>query len=120
MSAMARPPSTQYVIKFESTSVAEAGDLAEDLREAILDAHPDVSAERRRDDSNTMDFGATLAVLLGTPAVIAVAKGIQDWLERHQSAKLRIERPDGTVVVENLTGQQAVDLVKYLETTQPE
>ena len=40
---MARSPSTQYVIKFESTSVAEAGVLAEDLREAILDACPGVA-----------------------------------------------------------------------------
>lgn len=104
-----------FLFKFEEVSVAEAGILAEDLRQAVLDAHPDVAAERKRDDPSAMNFGETLSVILGTQAIVEVGRGVHEWLKRHQSAKIRIERPDGTVVVENLTSRSAVDLVKFLE-----
>src|SRR4030095_1970220 len=107
-----------FVIRFQDASMAEAGVFAADLRETILDAHPDVSAERQRLDSTAQDFGTSLAVVIGTPAILAVAKGIQTWLKRHHAAKIRIERPNGTIVAENLTGSQVLDLTKLLSSGQ--
>lgn len=107
--------SHQYVIKFQDISLAEANILAESLRDAILDSYPGVRVERRRDDQSTQDFGATLILLLGAPAAVAVAKGIEQWLKRYQSAKLRIEQPDGTIIAENLTGKQVIELAKLLQ-----
>lgn len=105
----------QFIIKFQDLSLAEANILAESLRDTILDSHPGVSVERRRDDQSSQDFGATLVLLLGAPAVIAVAKGIEQWLKRHQSARLRFELPNGTILAENLTGNQVIELVKLLQ-----
>ena len=105
----------KFVIKVEGTSVAEAGQLLQDLRETVLDSHSDVSATLERDDPEAQDFGATLVLLLGTPAIIAVAKGIQEWLKLHHSAELRMEK-NGVVVAKNLTGKQAVDIAKILAT----
>jgi hypothetical protein len=104
----------QFVIRFQDTSLAEANVLAESLRDAILDSHPDVSVKTQRDDPSLQDFGATLVLLLGAPAVVVVAKGIEQWLKRHQSASVRIEGPDGIIVAENVTGNQAVELAKLL------
>ena len=103
----------KFIIKVQDVSVADSGVLLQDLREMILDSHPDVSAELKRDDPEAQDFGATLALLLGTPALIAVAKGIEAWLKLHHSSKLRIEK-DGRVVAENLTGAQVINLAKLL------
>jgi hypothetical protein len=104
-----------FIIRFEDMTVAEANIMTESLRDAILDSHRDVSIERLRDDPSAQDFGATLVLLLAAPAAVEVAKGIARWLERYQSAKLRIESPDGTLLVENLTGKQAIELTKLLQ-----
>jgi hypothetical protein len=105
-------------VRFPQASVAEAGILAEDLRTALLDVHPAVFAERLRTDEANMDFGAALSLLLATPAITAVAKGIQAWLTRHNAAKLRIEGPDGRLIVENLTAGQVLDLAELLHVAQ--
>jgi hypothetical protein len=54
--------------------------------------------------------------LLGTPAVVAVAKGIESFLSRYQTAsiRIRIKGPNGSVIVENLTSRQASDLAVTL------
>lgn len=106
--------SHQYVIRFQDSSIAEANVLAESLRDAILDSFPGISIERQRDDPSSQDFGATLIMLLGAPAIVLVARGIENWLRSHQSAKLRIER-DGVLIVEGLTGQQVIELSKLLK-----
>lgn len=104
----------QFVISFPEEPVARANDFTAELREVVLDSHPDARAERRKDDPSTQDFGATLAVILGTPAVIVVAKGIQAWLRAHHGVKLHIKRCDGTIVAENLTGDQAIELAELM------
>ena len=49
---MTATKSKEFIFKFEEVSVADAGILAEDLREAVLDAHPDVAAERQHPDGH--------------------------------------------------------------------
>lgn len=111
---MGAPESKHLVVRFEESNVAKAGILAESLRDTLRRTHPDVVVERRREDESAMEFGTTLIVLLGTPAIVAIAKGLQSWLKRNQSASVCIETSDGKVVIENVTGAQAVDLAKAL------
>lgn len=89
--------SHRFEIKFEDLSPADASAHAADLREALLDASPAVDVELKRSDAATMDFGATLVLVLGTPAVIAIAKGIAAFLARERAGTLVIEQ-DGRVV----------------------
>ncbi len=63
-----------YFITFENVSAAEANRYAEELRQALLDASPEVVVHRHRDDPRAQDFGATLVLLLGTPAAGAMVK----------------------------------------------
>lgn len=87
----------QFIFRFEGLSAAEAGQQAQMLRDALLASSPDVSATVVRSDEEAMDLGATLILLLGTPALIAVAKGIGAYLARERPATLIIEK-DGVVV----------------------
>ena len=86
-----------FDLHFEDLTPADAGFQAARLREALLDASPDVDVDLRKDDPTTQDFGATLILALGTPAVIAVAKGIQAFLSRERQGTLVI-RQNGEVV----------------------
>jgi hypothetical protein len=89
-----------YVITFDDVSAADANRYAEELRQALLDASPDIEVHRRRDDPRTQDFGATLVLILGTPAVTAattaVAQAIGNWLLRRRG-DIIIERENGKI-----------------------
>src|SRR5262249_12823176 len=76
---------------------------AEDLRRELVEADDDVQVDRRRDDPESQDFGATLVLVLGTPAIVAVARALHSWLSRNNAVAVTIERPDGQkLTVRNL------------------
>ncbi len=103
-----------YIITFDDISAADANRYAEELRQALLDASPDVSVHRRRDDPRTQDFGATLVLLLGTPAVPAIATAISNWLALRNRASLTIKRDNEEIVVQNITSRKAAELAQLL------
>ena len=103
-----------YIITFESVSAAEANRYAEELRQAMLDASPEVQVHRRRDDPRTQDFGSTLVLLLGTPAAGAIVTAIGNWLALRNRASLTIKRADEQIVVQNITSKQAGELAQLL------
>jgi hypothetical protein len=96
----------QYVIHFDDASTADANRYASELRDAILDASPDVAVEQRRDDEHAQDFGATLVLLAGTPAAMAVARAIGNWVTRTRGT-ITITDGDTRIVVENVPGGEA-------------
>jgi hypothetical protein len=85
----------EFIIRFDDLSSAEAGVEAQRLQEMLSDASPDIDVKLRRERSDAMDMGATLVLLLGTPAIIAVAKGFAVWLAQ------RGKRP-GSLIVERV------------------
>ena len=80
--------SNAFELHFEDVSPADAAAAAEGLRNALLDASPDVKVDVHKADPTAMDFGATLVVALGTPAILAVAKGISSFLARERAGTL--------------------------------
>src|SRR5260370_11277903 len=103
-----------YIITFDNVSAADAHRYAEELRQALLDASPDVEVQRRRDDPHTQDFGGTLVLLLGTPAAAAVVTAIGNWLALRNRASLTIKRADEQIVVQNITSKKAGELAQLL------
>ena len=103
-----------YLITFDDASAAEANRYAEELRKALLDASPDVEVHRRRDDPRTQDFGATLVLLLGTPAAGAIVTAIGNWLALRHRASLTIKRADEEIMVQNITSTKAAELARLL------
>lgn len=106
---------TPYLIKVTGESVADAEVLASDLHETLLDSHDAASVERRSAGKGHLDGGAILAIVLGSSATLAIAKGIQAFLSRNPRASLRFTRPDGTVVeVDNVAGRHVARLAETL------
>lgn len=88
-------------IDFEGLEPADATRLADDLARFIKTTIPDVTAEVEGHSADTMDFGATVAVVLGTPAVVILAKGMADWLRRQGDPALVITTKKGSVTVKS-------------------
>jgi hypothetical protein len=104
----------EFRIDFPHASVADANRFCEDLRAQLLDADDSIRIERLRRDSSTMDFGATLAVVLGAPATVALAKALISWAQRNNRANLRVVTKDGVLVAENLQSKDAAAVVRAL------
>jgi Effector Associated Constant Component 1 len=86
------------IISFPGVSDAEANKLAGSLSLVLRETDQSVSVGQRRANPESQDFGATLAIILGTPALVAVAKGIATWLARNSGTNIEIHAPDGTSV----------------------
>jgi hypothetical protein len=94
---MSKDIGNTLVLRFEGVSVAEAGMKVAALRDQLLEECPDVQAEIRKTDPRSQDFGTTLVLLLGAPAVVTIAAGLAKYLSRDRQGTLIIER-DGTVL----------------------
>jgi len=111
----------QLVFRFENLSDREAADAAQELQHALTEAAPGIKVALQRDRTEAQDLGATLVLVLGTEAVIALAKGIANYLGK------RGVRP-GTLIAEweGADGKQrvffegsSVDAAKVAEVLRP-
>lgn len=109
-----------FVIRFDGLSKPEASAYIRDLQRDLA-AVEGVTTRIIKDDPTNQDFGATLILVLGTPAVIALAKhtapmlaraanAIADNLSRNR-AKITIEA-DGRVVAEKISGDDAARIAE--------
>jgi len=105
-----------YIITFKDVSGEIASLYAGELRNALLDAASEIEVDQRRADARTQDFGSTLVLILGTPAVLAVAKAMGDWLQKRQSAIIDLDEKNGRVHAENLTSKDALRLAELFQT----
>ena len=103
-----------YIITFDTASAADANRYAEELRQALLDASPEVEVHRRRDDPRTQDFGATLVLLVGTPTAAAIVTAIGNWLALRSRASITVKRANEEIVVQNVTSKKAGELAQLL------
>lgn len=92
-------PSEALVISFADVSTAEGNRLASTLADVLRDVDPNILVHRQRESSDSQDMGASLAVMLGTAAVTAFAKGIAAWLARNSGARIEIRRKGKMVLV---------------------
>jgi hypothetical protein len=86
------------------------------LRNAILDATADIVIQRKRNDRHAQDFGATLMLILGTPAAAAVVTAVGNWLKLRQSASITWKTEDEQILVQNITSKDAAQLAQLLLT----
>jgi hypothetical protein len=100
-----------FFITFPGASLDEANRYAADLGASLREIDQEIALEQRRDREDTQDFGATLAIVLGTASATALAKGLATWLARHSGAKIQISA-DGTVLASNLDSRDAARIAE--------
>jgi hypothetical protein len=109
-------PPLRFLIQFAGLDAAGATLAAHELRSTLQDADPGISATIPPGDPAAMSSGFELLVtLLGTGSVVALAKGVGDWLRRAPNSSVIVTRPDGTKLeVRNVYDRQATDLAKAI------
>lgn|SRR5262245_16719873 len=83
----------RITLSFPDVTLDVGNQCAASLANQLKDVHKSVQVERQRKRADTMDFGATLVLLLGTAAVTEIAKGVAQWIARHRT---RVELTVGT------------------------
>ena len=105
---------TELVLSFEGASSADSNRYAEELERQLLDASPELTVTRERSDGAAMDFGGTLVLVLGTPAVVAAARAIRAYLTRNNQAKILLKTRAGVVVASGLESKDVPAIVDAL------
>jgi hypothetical protein len=112
---------TTVKIAFPDLDDAEAHEQAQNLLSELKqdsELRPQLDLQRTaiaRTDEEAMDFGATLIAVLGTPAVIILARAIRSWIERTGTS---IEL--NGVRIENVRSQDASSIIEAaLKTKSP-
>jgi len=90
------------LFNFENVSTREAGTYAQQLQSFLLSGEK-IQIDIIKEDKDTQDFGATLAIVLSSHAIAALAKGFADWLKSKQNKKLTIITKKGKVIGSNLS-----------------
>jgi len=93
---------SEILLEFDNTNTSEANKLALDLQGYLLKTAMFESAVKKT-DNDTMDFGATLVLVLGTTSALAIAKGIADWLRRKQGKRITVKTANGKIIGTNLS-----------------
>jgi hypothetical protein len=105
---------------FPAASKASGNTLAASLEEAVsIDlsrARVDATAKRRRVDPEAQDFGASVALIFGAPAVVALAKALYTWLARNSGVSITLKTASGEVVAENLDSKDAAAVAAAIST----
>jgi len=95
------------LIRFDNMSSADANRAAAELRRQLRSKMgSEVAIDQVRENEESQDFGGTLAVVLGTPFALALAKGIRDYIAK-RGCSLVLETPEGRVIA---TGDAATNI----------
>jgi hypothetical protein len=95
------------------TANEEARHLLSELRQNP-EIHRALNSQRSmpaRDDRELQDFGASLVLVLGTPAIITLAGAIKAWVERRGRTTIQIN----DVKIENVRSRDAATIIHELE-----
>ncbi len=104
---MNRTDERVLLIRFDNMSTADANRAADELRRQLRGAMgSEVSIDRVKENQETQDFGGTLAIVLGTPFALALAKGVRDYIAK-RGCRVVLETPEGRVIA---TGDAAANI----------
>ncbi len=65
-------------------------------------------------DENTQDAGAIIGIILGSAALIEVARGIADFIRRYNVSDIEFEGKSGVVRVSNVRNKDISELVEKI------
>jgi len=89
-------------VHFCGDGLLEKNLLAESLRGYLEEEVSGVDPQIQRESGNTMDMGATLAIILGTASITAIARGIGNWIAKNNAASITLTMAGRTLDVRNV------------------
>ncbi|UCI07382.1 hypothetical protein [Mesorhizobium sp. B1-1-8] len=106
-------------VRFEGLSVADANKRSKELERLLAPSvGPSGSIQIARDSDVTQDLGATLILVLGTPAAFAIAKGLHNFISKWGD-RVIIETKNGKVIATG-DGAKNIDVAKTMAAIQEE
>lgn len=102
------------VLRFPDATTAEASRGAESLRESILDRVPEVKVELSRSNEAAMNSGDILTIVLGSPAIIALARAIHSWCVRNNATGFELVTDRGSITVKSARSEDVAGIVDAL------
>jgi Effector Associated Constant Component 1 len=112
---------TTVRIAFPALDDAAANEQAQSLlselkQDSELRGSLDLEKTRvARTDKEAMDFGATLIAVLGTQAVIILARAIKSWIERTGTSTIELNG----VRIDNVRSCDVASIISALQMTSP-
>lgn len=104
--------SSEFLVSLEGVNHAEAATLIDDLQTELR--RNGIEARRTREDETTLDFGATLVLVLGAPAVVIAARALRDWANRKNAGTI-IRKRNGETVVKGLESKDVAAVAQALD-----
>jgi hypothetical protein len=101
-------------IEFEGVESRVAGQYARQLADVVQETDPSVRATLGPSDPLHQELGTILGVVLGAKAVVALSKGIADWLKLRHQASITIKCKGSEVVAKNITSADVDKLAKLI------
>jgi hypothetical protein len=88
--------------------------LTAELRQELLRASPNISVERAKSDSATMDIGTALTIIFTSTTAVAAARGITNWLLKRNDVRLSIKNKSNQIEAHGLTSKDAVRIMEII------
>ena len=101
----------ELFVKFEGLDLGRANKAATEMRQYLLEiAGDNAQIEIRKDNPQTQDLGSVLVLVLGTPVLVAIAKGIRDFIAKSGDSVI-IATPNGKVIARGSAASN-IDIAK--------
>jgi hypothetical protein len=107
---LSAPSKLQITVTAEDAAASSRS--AQALNRIILEELPGAEVERIRLQSENLDGGATLAVILASPVLLELARALRVFLQRHNSSRISITDEHGSLSVANVSAHTVDELVQ--------
>jgi hypothetical protein len=103
----------RIILTFPDVSLDTANIYAASLSDELKDVDQSIQVERLKQRPDTMDFGATLVLVLGTAAATEIAKGISQWIGRYKT-KVQLSTEAGTLTISDSDPESSAKIIQAL------
>lgn len=105
----------QITFRFSQLNERDANEAATMLKEFIEEESPVLKPKFHKENKTNMDFGATLILVLGAPAIVSLATGISTYLARRPDTELEVHCENGKTIKFKGRSEDAAKIAESLK-----
>src|SRR5271166_2876179 len=105
---------TDLQLTVEAEDAGSASRQAQMLERLLLEECPTLQVHRSRTDTERMDGGATLALVLASPVLVELIRAIRAFLIQRRSSKIVVKRGTSSFTIEGASDRQMNALLDFL------